>query len=80
MTSSEEDLLSSDIADVEEQLAQSASSVNTDEGTDDDIGKIINPVSAFSLGQYWELSGQNHCKVNVVNLTGDPWLLTFKAA
>ena len=41
MTSSEEDLLSSDMADVEEQLAQSASSVNTDEGTDDDIGKII---------------------------------------
>ena len=29
------------MADVEEQLAQSASSVNTDEGTDDDIGKII---------------------------------------
>ncbi|XP_070181060.1 dual E2 ubiquitin-conjugating enzyme/E3 ubiquitin-protein ligase BIRC6-like isoform X3 [Littorina saxatilis] len=37
MTSSEEDLLGTEMADVEEQLAHSASSVNTDDGTDDDL-------------------------------------------
>ena len=39
-TSSEEDLLSSEMTDVEEQLAQSPS-VNSDTGFDEDNGKKI---------------------------------------
>ena len=38
MTSSEEDLLGTEMTDVEEHLVQSVSSLNTDDGTDDDTG------------------------------------------